>query len=130
MQIVENQIHDQLRRNDLDASTVDDGECRTENLVPSHDFVEAPLQERCIQWRRQPERVVQAISRPNKDAAKQFVLAWVDTREARPVESRAYAFLNDTEQTVSTDVVEALRAYDVRPVPWSHRDEVREELAA
>jgi hypothetical protein len=80
--------------------------------------------------RRQPERLIQAISRPNKDAAKQFVLAYVDTREARPAESRAYAILNDLDQAVPTDVPEALQAYGVRPVFWSHRDEVREELAA
>jgi len=31
---------------------------------------------------------------------------------------------------VSAEVTEAFRAYDVRPVLWSRRDEVREELAA
>jgi hypothetical protein len=80
--------------------------------------------------RHQPERLIQAISRPNKEAAKQFVLAYFDTREARPVESRAYAFLNDTEQSVSAELSEAFQAYDVKPVLWSHREEVREELAA
>jgi hypothetical protein len=80
--------------------------------------------------RRQPERLVQAINRPNKEAAKQFVLAYFDTREARPVQSSAYAFLNDAEQSVSTEVSEAFQAYDVRPVLWSRRDEVREVLAA
>lgn len=80
--------------------------------------------------RRQPERLIQAINRPNKEAAKQFVLAYFDTREARPVESRAYAFLNDTEQSVSAEVSEAFQAYDVTPVLWSHREGIREELAA
>jgi hypothetical protein len=80
--------------------------------------------------RSQPERLIQAINRPNKEAAKQFVLAYFDTRGARPVESRAYAFLNDTEQTVSAEVSEAFQAYDVTPVLWSHREGVREELAA
>ena len=80
--------------------------------------------------RRQPERLIQAINRPNKEAAKQFVLAYFDTREARPVESRAYAFLNDSEQSVSSEVSDAFQAYDVTPVLWSHRERVREELAA
>jgi hypothetical protein len=80
--------------------------------------------------RRQPERLIQAINRPNKEEAKRFVLAYFDTREARPVQSRAYALLNDAEQAVSAEVTEAFRAYDVRPVLWSRRDEVREELAA
>lgn len=79
---------------------------------------------------RQPERLIQAINRPNKESAKRFVLAYLDTREARPVESRAYAFLNDTEQSVSAEVSEAFQAWDVTPVLWSHREGIREELAA
>jgi hypothetical protein len=79
---------------------------------------------------RYPERLVEAINHPNKESAKKFVLAYVDTRGARPVESRAYAFLNDTEQSVSREVSEAFQAYDVTPVLWSHREGIRMELAA
>ena len=80
--------------------------------------------------KQQPERIVQAINRPNRETAQALVLSWVDTKEARAIESRAYALLNDSEQTVSPDVVDALRIYDVRPIPWSQRESVREELAA
>ena len=38
-------------------STVDDGEGRAENFVAAHDFVDAPLQDRHVEWRRQSERV-------------------------------------------------------------------------
>ena len=47
-QIVERQRHDQLRRNDLHVSTVDDGEGRAQNFVAAHDFVDAPLQDRHV----------------------------------------------------------------------------------
>lgn len=80
--------------------------------------------------RRQPERIIQAINRPNRDTAQAVVLAWIDTKEVRPPESRAYALLNDSEQVVSQGVLEALRNYDVKAVPWSRRESVREELAA
>ena len=80
--------------------------------------------------KQQPERIVQAINRPNRETAQALVLSWVDTKEARAIESRAYALLNDSEQTVSPDVVDALRIDDVRPIPWSQRESVREELAA
>lgn len=80
--------------------------------------------------RRQPERIIQTINRPNRDTAQAVVLAWIDTKEVRPPESRAYALLNDGEQAVPQGVVDALRNYDVRPVPWSQRESVREELAA
>ena len=80
--------------------------------------------------RRQPERILHAINRPSRDTAQAFAFAWIDTKEVRPSDSRAYAFLNDSEQSVSTDILEALRSYDVKPIPWSRREDVREELAA
>lgn len=80
--------------------------------------------------RRQPERIIQAINRPSRDTAQSVVLSWVDTKEVRSPDSRAYALLNDSEQSVSSAVVDALRSYDVKPVPWSERESVREELAA
>jgi hypothetical protein len=80
--------------------------------------------------RRQPERIVKAINHPNRDAAQSVVLSWIDTKEARPENSRAYAFLNDSHQNVSDSVIEALRNYEVSPVLWSGRETVREQLAA
>jgi len=80
--------------------------------------------------RMHPERIVKAINRPDKEAAKQLVFAWLDTKDARPAQSRAFAFLNDTEQPVSAEVLDALGSYGVRSVEWSHREEVRQELAA
>lgn len=80
--------------------------------------------------RLQPERILKAINRPSRDTAQALVLAWVDTREVRDEGSRAYAVLNDAERSPATDVLEALRAYDLHPVPWSAREEVRDELAA
>jgi hypothetical protein len=80
--------------------------------------------------RKQPERIVQTINRPNRNTAQSVVLSWIDTKEVRSPESRAYALLNDAEQNVSQAVVDALQSYNVRPVPWSEREEVREELAA
>jgi hypothetical protein len=80
--------------------------------------------------RRQPERIIQTMNRPNRDTAQALVLAWIDTKEVRPPESRAYALLNDGEQPVPQGVVDALRNYDVKAVLWSQRENVREELAA
>ena len=79
--------------------------------------------------RQQPERIIQTINRPNRNTAQAVVLSWVDTREVRTPESRAYALLNDSEQTVPLASLDALRSYDVRPVMWSQREDVREELA-
>ena len=80
--------------------------------------------------RLHPERIVQTIKRPNRDTAQSIVLSWIDTREVRSPESRAYALLNDSEHSLSSPIEEALRSYEVRPVPWSRREHVLEELAA
>ncbi len=79
--------------------------------------------------RIQPERVLRAINRPTRDTAQAMAFSWIDTREVRTPDTRAYAILNDSEQAVSENVLDAIRNYDVSPVPWSARDEVRDELA-
>lgn len=80
--------------------------------------------------RKQSERVVQAINRPTRDTTESFMHKWSDTREVRSSESKAYAVLNDREQSIPPDVMDALRNYSIQPVPWSHRNEVMAELAA
>ena len=80
--------------------------------------------------RVQPERIIRTINRPNRDTAQSVVLSWIDTRDVRSSESRAYALLNDSERSVSSAVEEALRNYEVCPVPWSRRADVMEGLAA
>jgi hypothetical protein len=79
---------------------------------------------------RQPERIVQTINRPTRDTAEAFIYKWSDTREVRPTDSKAYAVLNDLDQSISGGVLDAFRNYQIRPVPWSLRAEVLTELAA
>ncbi len=79
--------------------------------------------------RREPERIVRAVNRPHRDTAQAIAFAWIDTKEVRPPDSRAYAMLNDTEQPVSQGVLEALTSYDVHPIPWSKRESALRELA-
>jgi hypothetical protein len=81
-------------------------------------------------FRQQPERIVQAINKPARDTAEAFMYKWSDTRRVRSRESKAFAFLNDSEQPVPTGVLEALKNYHITPVPWSKRSDVRNELAA
>lgn len=78
----------------------------------------------------QPERVLRAINRPGRDTAQSVAFSWIDTREVRAPDSRAYAILNDADRGVSAGVLRAIRSYGVRPVPWSDRENAREELAA
>ena len=59
-----------------------------------------------------------------------MAFSWIDTKDVRPPDSKAYAFLNDSEQAISTPVIDALYNYEVNPILWSKREEVRQDLAA
>jgi hypothetical protein len=80
--------------------------------------------------RSSPERILQTLNRPNKDSTTLLAFAWVDTKEVRPPDSKAFAFLNDQEQTVPVDVIEALRSYEVTPIAWSQRENLLTEFAS
>ncbi|MCY4537706.1 MAG: DUF1828 domain-containing protein [Chloroflexi bacterium] len=79
---------------------------------------------------KQPERVLMTINNPDRNAFQRVGWLWQDTQQTRPVDSHAFALLNDTQQVVSGNVITAFQNYGVRPVPWSERESVREELAA
>lgn len=82
--------------------------------------------------RKGPERILQAIGAPKKDNIFAYLWTLNDTRAARAQEANveAYAFLNDQEQAVGGDVVDALNAYGVIPAVWSQRSNYLDALAA
>ena len=73
--------------------------------------------------RKRPERILQAIAAPKKENIFAYLWTLSDTRSARSADSavEAYAFLNDQEQSVGGDIVEALNNYEVVPAVWSQR---------
>lgn len=80
--------------------------------------------------RRRPERILQTINSPKKETAQRLAFSWIDTKQVRPPNAIAYAVLNDSEHAIPSSVTDALRNYEVRPIVWSQRDDVREELVA
>jgi hypothetical protein len=80
--------------------------------------------------KRQPERIIKAVNRPNRDEAQSVAFAWFDTKEVRAPDSKAYALLNDSEREISSSVMDALEKYEVLPIPWSKRNAVIAELTA
>ena len=79
---------------------------------------------------RQPERMLRTINRPTREQAQIAAFSWIDIRDVRPEGARTYAILNDSSHSVSPNVLEAMRSYEVLPIVWSERERVREELAA
>jgi hypothetical protein len=80
--------------------------------------------------KERPERFLQAINVPSKNTIGTYLFALGDTREARGDQAEAYAILNDSERNVGGDILEALEAYKVSPIPWSLRDEIVQKLVA
>lgn len=80
--------------------------------------------------RSHPERILHTINHANRDTAEALAFRWIDTKEVRSAGSRAYAILNDQEHRVQPAVIEALESYDVKPVLWSARGNIVQELAA
>ena len=80
--------------------------------------------------KKKPERIVKTINRPNRETAQAIAFSWIDTKGVRPPDSQAYAFLNDSDRKISSNVLEALRNYKLMPVLWSKRDMVSKELVA
>lgn len=81
--------------------------------------------------RRQPERILQAVNNPNKDAVKAIMFKWLDTKETRPENAKLYVMLNDANSTYMADSVSnAFLNYGAEPVRWSQRTQVMEALAA
>jgi hypothetical protein len=80
--------------------------------------------------KQEPERIVEAITRPTKESAADLIFRWTDTRDARSSDAKAYAILNDREHSVSSAVKDALSNYGISPVPWTRRFEAESRLAA
>ena len=80
--------------------------------------------------RDKPERMLLSLNRPDRANVERAVFAWEDTKSARSGETSAYVLLNDAEQSITDNALNALRAYQVHPILWSERESVREELAA
>ena len=100
----------------------------------------------------QPERMLHTINRPNRNAAEGMAFSWLDIEKVRHPDSRAFAILNDSRpvssgimsgteeqvydslssktQMVPRDVMDAFQRYQIHPVLWSRREEVREVFTA
>lgn len=76
------------------------------------------------------ERILQTITRPSRDTVETLAFRWMDTKDVRAADAEAYALLNDSDQRVQPSVLDALRNYSIKPVLWSGRDFVRDELVA
>jgi hypothetical protein len=79
--------------------------------------------------REHPERLISTINYPDRKSAQKLFTAWLDTKDARPADAEAFAFVNDTDKRIPTTVEMALRKYEITPIPWSRKEEFSLALA-
>ena len=73
---------------------------------------------------------MRTVNRPDRQTVQSFVFAWLDTRDTRAPDARAYAILNDEARRMPAGVMDALSEYGMRGVAWSERDSALPDLAA
>jgi Domain of unknown function DUF1829/Domain of unknown function DUF1828 len=78
----------------------------------------------------QPERIIQMINNPRKNAVESLVFKWGDTRETRSPESKMFALLNNAQITVHEAVIDALHRYDIQTILWTKHEKAEEILIA
>lgn len=78
---------------------------------------------------KKPERILRAISNPNRQNISLLIFSWTEIAEVRAPNSTAYGVLNDTEQSINPDHISALEQYSIKSLLWSRRDEYVRELA-
>lgn len=77
-----------------------------------------------------PERLLRALNRPSRQEALLVIAAWNDVRASRAADAQMLTLLNDSDHSVSGEVVDALRQYQIEPILWSRRAEFTARLAA
>jgi hypothetical protein len=77
------------------------------------------------------EKFVQVLNTPRRDQVGNWLFTVNDTKGVRPGGATDYyAIVNDVRKKVSTEILHALEAYEVKARLWSRRDEIVDELAA
>ncbi len=69
-----------------------------------------------------PERFIRAISNPDRESIVLLMYAWQDVKNVRPVDSVAYAVLNDEDRRINPDYLSALDKAKIQVFRWSDRD--------
>ena len=76
------------------------------------------------------ERLIQTMNNPSRARVESLLFAWDDIKDSRRHKTDFYAFINDSDKTVSDTVLSALRQYEVQPILWSNRNKYIHLLSA
>jgi len=77
-----------------------------------------------------PERLLRAVNRADRDQVLSVAFAFTDVRSLRPSPPASYMIYNNDALELSSEARNALNVYEVTAIPWTHRAEYLNELAA
>lgn len=82
--------------------------------------------------KKAPERFIHTTNTLTIDRAKDIIFSLEDIREVRDIPQAAYVFIYEgmKQKTSSSDALEALNRYHIRPVFWEERQIVLDDLVA
>ncbi len=80
--------------------------------------------------KKKSERFIKAINKPNKDNTTSTIFSWNDVTATRKPDSKLLVMLNDSDDKINDELINAYMHYDILPIPWSHKDNYTNELTA
>jgi len=80
--------------------------------------------------KNKPERLIKVVNKANKDSTTSILFSWSDISSTRKPNTVLYVFLNDIDNKISPDIYQAFNEYNITPVPWSQREQYKEQLIA
>lgn len=90
------------------------------------DYVLPKMKKRNI-----PERYLKVINNPNKNNTESTIFTWNDLKNIRKTDSLdniMYVILNNTNQEIKSDILNAYKSYDIKPLLWSQKNEFLKTL--
>ena len=80
--------------------------------------------------KKMPERIVTTLNTPSKQNVQAAIFAWNDVIKTRSSHSKGYIVLNDIKKAPTSEIFNAIKNYDLVPLPWKQRHNFIEELAS
>lgn len=75
------------------------------------------------------ERLIRALNAPKKDSVMAAIFSFGDIAAIREQESADYVIYNDEDNSkVSQDAIAALFNYGIKSIPWSKKEQYKEEF--
>lgn len=77
-----------------------------------------------------PEKYIKVINNPTKSNTESALFTWSDIKNYRKLPNLMFVILNDEENKIKTDILNAYKSYDIQPLFWSNKKDIIERLTA